>query len=146
VTEQYPKALGHTVAEIKEILPTEFQYVDKTRFSMCVAAVQEQLKSLPSVTQVLLVGIEAHVCVLQTSLDLMESGYEVHIMVDGVSSARLNDRAVALQRLAAAGACLSTSEMALFQLAGDAKHPAFKAISALAKEKRPEPITPAASL
>ena len=98
-------------------------------------------------------------------------------MTDGVSSSRLNDRAVALQvciaatcinarssavfrrqpaaeltcmlsvqRLAAAGALLSSSEMALFQLAGDAKHPAFKQISALAKEKRPEPITPVSNL
>lgn len=140
VTEQYPKALGNTVKELQEVLPEGTVTVDKTRFSMCVEGIEKRLKELSDVNQIMLAGLETHVCVLQTSLDLIEQGYEVHIIVDGVSSQRLGDRAVALQRLAQAGAFLSTQEMALFQLAGNAKHPAFKAISGLAKETRPDPI------
>lgn len=88
--------------------------------------------------QVLLLGIEAHVCVLQTAVDLIEKGLEVHVLVDGVSSQRPGDRAVALQRMAQSGAFLSSSEMVLFQLMKDAKHKDFKAISGLVKEQRPE--------
>ncbi|KAK9817134.1 hypothetical protein WJX72_010029 [[Myrmecia] bisecta] len=138
VTEQYPKALGNTVAEI--ILPANTPVVAKTHFSMLVPEIKEQLTKLSAVRQILLVGIEAHVCILQTTLDLLEQGYEVHVVADGVSSQRLGDRAVALQRLASSGAFISTSEMVLFQLLGGAKHPQFKEISALVKEARPDPL------
>ena len=70
-------------------------------------------------------------------------GYEVHVLVDGVSSQRLGDRSVALQRLSQAGAFLATSEMVLFQLMVETAHPAFKSISALAKEQRPDQLPPA---
>lgn len=75
-------------------------------------------------------------CVLQTTLDLIESGYEVHILVDGVSSQRLPDRAVGLHRAAQSGAFLVSSEMALFQLMEDAKADKFKEISKLVQEPR----------
>jgi isochorismate hydrolase len=88
------------------------------------------------VLQVLLCGIEAHVCVLQTTLDLVEAGYEVHILVDGVSSQRVLDRAAGLHRAAQSGAFLVTSEMALFQLMQDAKADKFKEISKLVQEPR----------
>ena len=71
---------------------------------------------------------------------------QVHLLVDGLSSQRLHDRAVGLQRMAQAGAFLSTSEMALFQLMKDAKHKDFKFISGLVKETRPEPIPFSSSL
>ena len=111
VTEQYPKALGATVAELVEVLPQAAHTVPvpKTVFSMLVPEVEAHLAALPGVKKVMIVGIEAHVCVLQTTLDLIERGYEVHILVDGVSSQRLADRSVALQRLAQAGAFLATS-------------------------------------
>lgn len=140
VTEQYPKALGNTVRELQEVLPPSALVVDKTKFSMCVEGIEQRLRELPDVNQVILAGLETHVCVLQTTLDLLEQGYEVHVIVDGVSSQRLGDRAVAIQRLAQSGAFLSTQEMALFQMAGHSKHPAFKTISSLAKESRPDPI------
>lgn len=81
----------------------------------------------------------------QTALDLIERGLEVHILADGVSSQRLGDRAAALTRLTQAGAFVSSSEMALFQLMRDAKHPGFKAVSALCKEARPEQLPPVMS-
>jgi isochorismate hydrolase len=90
--------------------------------------------------QVLLLGVEAHVCVLQTALDLLERGLEVHVVVDACSSQRPADRAAALARLAQSGALLATSEMALFQLMRDAKHPSFKTISAMVREPRPEQL------
>merc|ERR1712130_448226 len=138
VTEQYPKALGNTVNELTEVLPAGSLVQDKFEFSMMVDPVKQRLKELSSVRKVLLLGIETHVCVFQTVVDLLEAGYEVHLVVDAVSSKRPSDRATAIQRIAQMGGLLVSSEMALFQLCGSAKHPAFKAISALAKEDRPD--------
>ncbi|GFR40317.1 hypothetical protein Agub_g853 [Astrephomene gubernaculifera] len=132
VTEQYPKALGSTVSEI--VLPSGTSVFPKTMFSMCTPDVDNWLESKPNVRQVMLLGIEGHVCVLQTGLDLLDRGYEVHLLTDGVSSTRPHHRATGIQRLAQAGALISNSELALFQLMGDAKHPRFKEISALVKE------------
>ncbi|GMH38405.1 hypothetical protein BSKO_06289 [Bryopsis sp. KO-2023] len=140
VTEQYPKALGNTVEEVASQIPEGSPVIAKTNFSMMVPEVKEHLAALGTVEKVLLVGIEAHVCVLQTTLDLIESNYEVHLLVDGISSSRFSERSVALQRMANMGAVLSTSEMALFQMLGDAKAPGFKAISNLIKEERAESL------
>ncbi|KAI7845477.1 hypothetical protein COHA_001025 [Chlorella ohadii] len=141
VTEQYPKALGNTVEELREFIPAEAPVVAKTKFSMCTDEVNAALDKLGGgVKRVLIVGIETHVCVLQTTLDLLERGYEVHVLVDGVSSQRLGDRSVALQRLAQSGAFLATSEMVMFQMMVNTAHPAFKAVSAICKEERPEQL------
>ncbi|EIE24735.1 Isochorismatase hydrolase [Coccomyxa subellipsoidea C-169] len=139
-TEQYPKALGSTVQEVLEVLPDACKPVPKTDFTMLVPEVKAQLDSMRHVKQIVLVGIEGHVCVFQTALDLLELGYEVHVVADGVSSSRWLDRAVGLQRIAQSGGFLVTAEMVLFQLTGGSKHPAFKTISNLAKESRPEAL------
>merc|ERR1711959_43790 len=134
VTEQYPQRLGNTVPEIsKDLGPAPV--FDKTLFSMCTPELEKSF-SENRVEQVLLCGIETPVCVYQTCLDLVErQGVEVHVCVDGVSSQRKGDRSVALQRLSQMpNVFLCTSEMAMFQLVGDSKHPQFKQISALAKE------------
>lgn len=81
-----------------------------------------------------LYGIEAHVCIQQTALELLARGVQVHLVVDGVSSQRRGDRAIALANLAAAGASLTTTEAIVFQLMGDAKHPAFKQVQPLVIE------------
>lgn len=141
VSEQYPKALGTTVPEVAEVLPEGAVVVAKTRFSMLVPEIVQALDALPAkVKKILIVGIETHVCVLQTTLDLIEKGYEVHILVDGVSSQRLTDRATALRRLSQSGAFMATSEMVMFQMMVETAHPSFKAISALCKEARPEQL------
>jgi len=143
VTEQYPKALGNTVAELA--LPPKALVFEKTKFSMCTSDVDKAFRkmNLDGIGQVLLCGIETHVCVFQTVLDLVEKhNVEVHVCVDGVSSQRETDRSVALRRLQGLpNVFLCTSEMAMFQLAGDSKHPKFKQISALAKEKRPDQLS-----
>jgi len=107
---------------------------------MCVKDILQAIESLPQIKKVLIVGIETHVCVLQTALDLIERGYEVHILVDGVSSRKLTDRATALHRLSQSGAFMATSEMVMFQMMLDTDHPAFKAVSAMCKEERPEEL------
>lgn len=142
VTEQYPKALGRTVSELTSVLPPDTLSVDKTKFSMCIDPVWDALRQRPAVRSVLVTGIEAHVCVFQTCLDLLEKGYAVHVLSDAVSSKRPEDRSAALARLRDAGAWIVTSEMVLFQLMGNTSHPAFKNVSALVKEDRPPLLPP----
>lgn len=140
-TEQYPSALGPTVAELKSVLPHDTPIFSKKLFSMLVPELKDLLTTRHShINQVLLCGIETHICVLQTTLDLIDNGYQVHVLVDAVSSQRPFDRAVALQRLSQVGAYLCTSEMCMFQLAKDASNPLFKQISNLAKEPRPDQL------
>ncbi|KAL9648658.1 hypothetical protein ABK040_016288 [Willaertia magna] len=144
VTEQYPKALGHTCSEVGyPTEPTEgYHLFEKKKFSMLTDNVEQLLKEkYPERNQVLLFGIEAHVCVLQTTLDLLERNYQVHILADGVSSRNAFDRSVAFDRLRQSGAFITTSESALFQLMGSADFEKFKEISNLVKDQKPNPGT-----
>ena len=144
VTEQYPRALGPTVEEVASVLDaappspsttaTKTTVVAKTDFSMLVPEVERVLPS--NLKSVILCGIESHVCVWQTALDLRGRDVDVHLCVDGISSQRLADRELGLARAAQAGAYLCSSEMVLFQLTRGTSNPAFKAVSALAKEER----------
>jgi nicotinamidase-related amidase len=145
VTEQYPRGLGHTVSELSELLTPEHTVVEKVTFSMVCSGENEDPASSSmmqdfiienDIRKVLLCGVETHVCVLQTTLDLLAMDIDVTIIVDGVSSQRPTDRSVALDRLAKAGAVLSTAEATLFQLLEDAKHPKFKAVSKLVQQPR----------
>jgi len=136
VTEQYPKALGRTVPEVRECLPDGTRTYEKLRFSMCTEDVREELRRL-QVSSVLLCGVEAHVCVVQTALDLLRAGVDVHLLVDAVTSQRSLDRAVAVRRMLRAGCVPTTVEMALFEMLGEASGDTFKAISKLVREGRP---------
>jgi nicotinamidase-related amidase len=135
VTEQYPKGLGHTVDEISALLTATTLVVPKTAFSMAVPEVTEKLVDL-KVTDVVIVGLEAHVCVQQSTLDLLAIGYNVHLCVDAVSSQTLTDRSCGLHRAAGAGALLTTTESVLFELIRSKEHPSFKAISGTVKDLR----------
>mmetsp|Transcript_13153 Transcript_13153/g.19343 ORF Transcript_13153/g.19343 Transcript_13153/m.19343 type:complete len:224 (+) Transcript_13153:52-723(+) len=106
---------------------------EKKLFSMCVEDLNEHLKGLKRSSFVLF-GIEAHVCVQQTALDLLEQGHDVHIIADGVSSQQSYDREIALQRMSQAGAWLTTAQSAAFMLMQSADHPNFKAVSKLTVE------------
>jgi nicotinamidase-related amidase len=132
VTEQSPQKLGPTVAEIRDLLPAvHASAVDKTAFSSCGASVfSDQLKRLRR-RQVLLCGIEAHVCVNQTAHDLLSDGYQVHVLADCISSRTPQNREIGLAKMTASGALPGSSEMALFELLRDAKHEQFRAISKL---------------
>jgi nicotinamidase-related amidase len=133
LTEQYPKGLRHTAEEIIARLPAEMKAIEKSCFSSCGS--DDFLSQLigNNKKQVLVCGIEAHICVLQTSLDLLERGFEVFLLVDCITSRNAENKQVALARLAQAGAILSTLEMSLFEMMGSADSPQFKAIQNLIK-------------
>jgi nicotinamidase-related amidase len=133
VTEQYPKGLGHTAAEIVSVLPDKIEIIEKTTFSSCGAGpFRSQLEQL-GVKHVLVCGIEAHICVNQTVHDLLADGFQVHLLTDCVSSRNLSDRKAATRKMQMSGAIFSTVEMALFELMRDAKHEQFKEIQKLVK-------------
>ncbi|KAG0369766.1 Isochorismatase-like protein [Gamsiella multidivaricata] len=131
VTEQNPKALGATANELD--LSQAKINIPKTKFSMFVPEVEKELKGIKSVV---LFGIESHVCVLQTALDLLENNYDVHVLADGVSSMNSFEIEHALNRVKSAGGYVTTSESILFQLMGDSKHEKFRSISSLVKETK----------
>ena len=124
VTEQYPKGLGHTVAEVGlEDEPA----IEKTVFS----AARVEGFGMDGADQAIVCGIEAHVCVSQTVLDLLEQGAEVHLPADAVGSRHQIDYERALARLEREGAVVSTVETVLFELLGRAGTPEFKAVQEL---------------
>jgi nicotinamidase-related amidase len=133
VTEQYPKGLGHTAAEIKNALPAEIEVIEKTAFSSCGAAqFRAQLETL-GVRQVLVCGIEAHICVNQTTHDLLERGYQVHLLTDCIGSRYASNKEVGIAKMELSGAIPSSLELSLFELMRDAKHEQFKAMQRLVK-------------
>jgi len=130
-TEQYPKGLGATVSPLVESLP---ERVEKLRFSSADAV--EWGRSVSNAGdrhQVVLAGIEAHVCVLQTAFDLLANGFEVCVVSDAVNSRHEHDAIAAMQRMRDAGVTLVTTEMVLFEWCETAAHPAFKQISQLVR-------------
>jgi nicotinamidase-related amidase len=132
LTEQYPKGLGHTIASIRYALQATLP-IQKMTFSCCGS--DELMKTFreKGIRQVVLAGIETHVCVLQTALDLLADNFQVHVARDAVSSRRELDHQTALQRLAQAGAIITTVEMALFELMVRADSAEFKEVSKLIK-------------
>jgi len=135
VTEQYPQGLGSTVDELdighaKGVFP-------KTRFTMLVEEVEKKIGSLckRKMECVVLFGVETHVCIEQTAIDLMAKGYAVHVVADCTSSRSQEDRLLAFQRLSTSGAFITTLETVIFKLLGDKEHPDFKAIQAIIKSK-----------
>lgn len=128
-TEQYPKGLGHTVAAVGSLLGGAPVF-EKTRFSALIPEVQQFLQSR-NIENVVLVGAEAHVCMLQTVLDLRAAGLGVYVPFECTASRAPANKANALEQMRAAGAVVSNVESVLFQLLGDAKHPAFKTVSKL---------------
>lgn len=135
LTEQYAKGLGATVPPIRTAFEETGGYrpIEKACFSArgC-EAFATQLAALER-TQVLIAGVEAHVCVYQTVLDLLAGGLEVTLIADAVSSRTAENKELALRRLVSEGVKLSSTEMALFELAKVSGTAEFKAISKLVK-------------
>jgi nicotinamidase-related amidase len=131
-TEQYPRGLGPTVADLARRLP---ERPDKTAFSSCAAPGVVETFRRAARPKVVLAGIEAHVCVLNTALDLLALGFRVYVAADAVASRYPIDREFALRRLEQAGAILTTAEACAFEWVGGSGHPRFKALSALVQQR-----------
>lgn len=133
VSEQYPQGLGPTASEIKAVLPEGATVLEKTAFG-CLGdcGIRDHLDKLGR-RQVILCGIEAHVCVNQTAHQLLEAGYQVHLAQDTTGSRSKKDYKTALLKMAQGGVIPSNVEMILFELLADARHEAFKEIQAFVK-------------
>ena len=132
VTEQNPAGLGPTLPEISSLLP-DIIPITKFDFSCCKEVSFLQKLDELKCNQIALCGIETHICVYQTALDLADMGYEVQVAVDCVSSRTSTNRDTALSRMELEGIMPTSTEMILFELLGTAKHDKFKEISALIK-------------
>lgn len=131
VTEQYPNGLGHTEQDIQQLLPPETEVIEKTAFSAAnVEAFQQSLSALNR-KQVVLVGMETHICVLQTALTLLQQDYGVFVVEDAVSSRSKANQYNALQRVRHAGGVVTNVESVIFELLQDASREEFKALAKL---------------
>jgi nicotinamidase-related amidase len=137
ITEQYPKGLGHTVPEVAERLPDGVEPIEK----LCFSAAEAEGFDLDGRDQALVCGIEAHVCVNQTVLDLLASGTEVQVAEDAVGSRFEESRLVGLRKMERAGAIRTSVETALFELLGRAGTDEFKRVQKLILDYAPNPGT-----
>jgi len=148
-TQQYTKVFGPTIPEAfadPSDIGTLCPVFEKKKFSMLTDECSSHLQTLSATneggetprTNYLLLGIEAHVCLQQTALDLLELGHSVHVLADGVSSQQCYDRKMALKRMEQSGAWITTSQSAVFMLLGSAEHEKFKSVSALVKGRMGE--------
>lgn len=129
VTEQYPSGLGHTLESLQGLFNPFTQTVEKSTFSAVKTPEFLRLLEMSQRRQVVICGMEAHVCVLQTALDLVAKGYQVFVVEEGVCSRNDKHKQNALARLRQAGVCISNMESVLFEWLEDAQHEAFKSIS-----------------
>lgn len=131
-SQQVPTALGPTGEGLSSLLEG-IEPIDKSSFSCCgEETFNVKLEQLNAQTAILC-GIETHVCVFQTAMDLIQKGLYVQVIADAVSSRTLENRHIGLERMKAAGAVVSSTEMLLFELLRDAKHPKFRELSKLIK-------------
>lgn len=133
ITEQYPKGLGPTVSEIKASFP-ESPIIEKMHFSCMEDPQFKATFTSLNRKQAILVGMEAHICVVQTAASLIEQNYEVFVVSDATASRTVESEEACKVRLSASGAHIVTSEMVIFEWLGKAGTPAFKALLPLIKQ------------
>jgi len=131
LTEQYPAGIGPTCPQILEAVG-DIKPVEKVRFSACTEALIERLREMAR-PFIIVVGVETHVCVQQTVLDLLRLGYTPYVCADAVGSRRPIDRGTALERMRRAGAVVTTTESVTFELLGQAATDTFKKILKIVK-------------
>lgn len=131
-SEQYPRGLGSTVAEIKLMLPEEYHSITKTDFSACTVDLHSILEKLGRKT-VLITGTETHVCVFQTTRDLLQQGYTVHVIRDAVCSRFKENYLSGLELMKDMGAVINNTETVAFDMLKCAGTPEFKTVSAVIK-------------
>lgn len=130
-SEQYPKGLGVTDSRIESQLCDDALKIEKTAFSCCAVPEIAELTHQQVLPQWIIAGIESHVCVLQTALQLKAAGQEVFVVSDACCSRQKQHHKNALQRLGQAGVFISNTESVLFEWLRDAKHPDFKSLAKL---------------
>jgi nicotinamidase-related amidase len=130
--QQCPDSLGPTVPEIAQLLAAD-EPINKAAFSCCGSREFNTRLNELARQQLLLCGIEAHVCIYQTAVDLLRKGFNVDVIADAVSSRTAENKQIALSRMAGQGVNISCTEMALFELLKTAEHPQFKQIAKLIK-------------
>lgn len=133
-TEQYPQGLGRTV-DLGTALPENIQ--EKRMFSCREAASIFQDWADQGIRKILVCGIESHVCVQQTVMDLLAEGFQVYLAIDAIGSRHLHDHQIALRRMETGGAVLTTTEAAMFEWCVTARADAFKTISQLVRQQAP---------
>lgn len=131
LTEQYPKGLGPTVDNLKLKLNSDTINFEKTVFSCCSTDNFNNVLQETSRKQIVIVGQEAHVCIMQTTLDLIQQGYQVHVIEDAVCSRKAEHKFYALQRMQQQGATISNFESVLFEWLKNSRHEHFSSISQL---------------
>ncbi len=132
VTEQYTKGLGFTIQPLKSLIQ-DIPVIEKQAFSCCDDDLFNKDFAAISPKNVIIAGIETHVCVLQTTIDLLQQGYQPVVIEDCVGSRKPNDKAIAIERMKQEGAIISTSESILFELLRYSGTETFKKVSKLVK-------------
>lgn len=133
VTEQYPKGLGRTAEELILCLPDDAEIIEKSAFSSFgepafVSAIEKY-----EAKQIVICGVETHVCVNQTAHDLLGGGYQVHLLADCVASRFEHDKRAGMKKMVSSGVIPSSMEMALLEMMRDSRHERFKEIQAIIK-------------
>lgn len=131
VTEQYPKGLGHTLQELIDTLGPGVEPIEKVSFSCCGVEPFRARLEASGARQVILTGIEAHVCVLMSALDLLAEGLSVHVVADAVTSRTQGNWRLAMDQLRQAGAVVTGAETVLFQLLREADTDEFRELARL---------------
>ncbi|KAH7412970.1 Isochorismatase-like protein [Cadophora sp. MPI-SDFR-AT-0126] len=129
-TTQNRARLGETCSELD--LSSAIEHVDKTAFSMWIPRISQHFSS-STPSEIVLVGIETHICITQTTLDLLAAGHKVYVLADGVSSCNKEEIGIALERLRGAGAVVTTSESWIYECMGDAAIGEFRDVAGLVK-------------
>jgi len=131
LTEQYPKGLGPTDHQLTEKLDQDTATFEKTGFSCLAADGFSEALEQSGRKQIIIIGLETHVCIIQTALELLNSSYQVHVVEDAVCSRKTEHKLFALQRMQQQGATITCHESVLFEWLKNSNHPAFKSISRL---------------
>ncbi|CAG8977360.1 hypothetical protein HYALB_00009061 [Hymenoscyphus albidus] len=132
-TTQNRARLGETCTELLPLLSSAVEHAEKKAFSMWIPDISRHFSS-STPSEIVIVGIESHICVTQTTLDLLKEGHKVYILADGVSSCNKEEVPIALARLRREGAVVTTSESWIYECMGDAGIEEFKQIAGVVKE------------
>jgi len=130
VTEQYPKGLGETITEVKEQFFTGLDIFEKTEFNALSPEIKEKIKDKKNI---LIFGIETHICVFQTVINLLKENFNVFVIKDACASREKEEYKTSLNLMEKEGAKIITTEMVLFALLKSSKHPKFRDLQALIK-------------